>query len=236
MPQHRKLHSKAPIRKISLPILAVSSVVAPLLLLAAANGAGFMLKMPAAHAAEGIPIAEPMTPQTAIFAGGCFWGIEGVFEHVKGVIRAESGYAGGTKASADYDMVSSGRTGHAEAVRVVYNPKVISYDRLMQIFFSVALDPTQLNRQGPDSGTQYRNAIFPVTKAQADAVRAYLDQLSANSPWGKMPVTKIERGTFYPAEAYHQNFMAKNPSHGYIRAYDAPKVANLRRLFPALYK
>jgi peptide-methionine (S)-S-oxide reductase len=243
MPQHRKLHSKAPIRKISLPILAVSSVVAPLLLLAAANGAGFMLKMPAAHAAEGIPIAppkqaiaEPMTPQTAIFAGGCFWGIEGVFEHVKGVIRAESGYAGGTKASADYDMVSSGRTGHAEAVRVVYNPKVISYDRLMQIFFSVALDPTQLNRQGPDSGTQYRNAIFPVTKAQADAARAYLDQLSANSPWGKKPVTKIENGTFYPAEAYHQNFMAKNPNHGYIRAYDAPKVANLKRLFPAQYR
>jgi peptide-methionine (S)-S-oxide reductase len=243
MPQHRKLHSKAPIRKISLPILVVSSVVAPLLLLAAANGAGFMLKMPAAHAAEGIQIAapkqvitEPNTQQIAIFAGGCFWGVEGVFDHVKGVLRAESGYAGGTKASADYDIVSGGRSSHAEAVRIVYNPKIISYDRLMQIFFSVALDPTQLNRQGPDSGPQYRNAIFPVTKAQAVAARAYLDQLSANSPWGKKPVTKIENGTFYPAEAYHQNFMAKNPSHAYIRAYDAPKVANLRRLFPAQYR
>jgi peptide-methionine (S)-S-oxide reductase len=244
MPQIHKAHRTTAVRKISLPILAFSSVIAPLLLLAAANGAGFrLMNMPAAHAAEGIQIAPPkqiiaeaMTTQTAIFAGGCFWGIEGVFDHVKGVIRAESGYAGGTKTSADYDIVSSGRTGHAEAVRVVYNPKIISYDQLMQIFFSVALDPTQLNRQGPDSGTQYRNAIFPVTKAQANAARAYLDQLSANSPWGKKPVTKIESGTFYPAEAYHQNFMARNPDHGYIRAYDAPKVANLRRLFPAQYR
>lgn len=208
MPQHYQSHKKARSRKISLPLLAVSSVIAPLLLFAAANGAGLMLNMPAAHAAEGILIAapkqvitEPVTTQTAIFAGGCFWGIEGVFDHVKGVIRADSGYAGGTKASADYDMVSGGRTSHAEAVRIVYNPKIISYDRLMQIFFSVALDPTQLNRQGPDSGTQYRNAIFPVTKAQAMAARAYLDQLSANSPWGKKPVTKIENGTFYAAEA-----------------------------------
>ncbi len=243
MPQPCQPHKKTSVRKISLPILAVSSVVVPLLLFAAANGSGFMLNIPTAHAAEGIQIAAPklvitesMTPQTAIFAGGCFWGIEGIFDHVKGVIRADSGYAGGTKASADYDTVSGGRTSHAEAVRVVYNPKVISYDRLMQIFFSVALDPTQLNRQGPDSGTQYRNAIFPVTKAQAVAARAYLDQLSSNSPWGKKPVTKIENGTFYPAEAYHQNFMAKNPNHGYILAYDAPKVANLKRLFPAEYR
>jgi peptide-methionine (S)-S-oxide reductase len=197
----------------------------------------------AASAAEGIripapatAISEPAGNQTAIFAGGCFWGIEGVFEHVKGVKRVEAGYAGGTKAGADYDTVSSGQTRHAEAVRVVYNPAQVSYNQLMQIFFSVGLDPTQLNRQGPDTGPQYRSALFPVTAAQGKAARAYLAQLSAKSPWGKKPVTRIESGTFYPAEAYHQDFMAKNPNHGYIRTYDAPKVAALKRLFPSSYR
>ena len=197
----------------------------------------------AASAAEGIripapvaAISEPAGNQTAIFAGGCFWGIEGVFEHVKGVRRVEAGYAGGTKAGADYDTVSSGQTRHAEAVRVVYNPAQVSYNQLMQIFFSVGLDPTQLNRQGPDTGPQYRSALFPVTAAQGKAARAYLAQLSAKSPWGKKPVTRIESGTFYPAEAYHQDFMAKNPNHGYIRTYDAPKVAALKRLFPSSYR
>lgn len=196
-----------------------------------------------ASAAEGMRISPPATAitepagnQIAIFAGGCFWGIEGVFEHVKGVRRVESGYAGGTKADADYETVSSGTTRHAEAVRIVYDPKQISYNQLLHIFFSVGLDPTQLNRQGPDTGPQYRSVLFPVTPAQTKAARAYLAQLSAKSPWGKKPVTRIESGIFYPAEAYHQDFMARNPAHGYIRAYDAPKVAALKRLFPAQYR
>jgi peptide-methionine (S)-S-oxide reductase len=236
-------HRKSTPRKFSLPILLAACVVAPALLIIAANGSGLTLALPMAHAREGIaipapslPISEAATRQTAIFAGGCFWGVEGVFEHVKGVIRVDSGYAGGSKQNADYDLVSSGQTPHAEAVRIVYDPKIISYNNLMQIFFSVALDPTQLNRQGPDSGRQYRNALFPVTAAQNKAAKAYLAQLSVKSPWGKKPVTKIESGTFYPAEAYHQDFMAKNPNHGYIRAWDAPKVANLKRLFPGRYR
>jgi peptide-methionine (S)-S-oxide reductase len=226
-----------------LPLMAVSALAAPVLLAIAAYSSGFSLSFPTAQAREGIAIpapkaaiAEPTGRQTAIFAGGCFWGVEGVFEHVKGVVRVESGYAGGTKATANYDMVSSGQTSHAEAVRITYNPKIISYTVLMQIFFSVAHDPTQLNRQGPDTGTQYRGALFPVTAAQNVSAKAYLAQLSVNSPWGKKPVTKLETGVFYPAEAYHQDFMAKNPNHGYIRAHDAPKVANLKRLFPALYR
>lgn len=196
-----------------------------------------------ASAAEGIRISppaaaitEPAGNQIAIFAGGCFWGIEGVFEHVRGVRRVESGYAGGTKAGADYETVSSGATRHAEAVRVVYDPKQISYNQLLHIFFSVGLDPTQLNRQGPDTGPQYRSALFPVTPAQNTAARGYLAQLSAKSPWGKKPVTRIESGVFYPAEAYHQDFMARNPNHGYIRAYDAPKITALKRLYPGQYR
>ncbi len=229
--------------KQSLPLLVASVAIAPTLLVIAAYSSGFSLSFPSAHAREGIAIpaplaaiAEPAGRQTAIFAGGCFWGIEGVFERVKGVSRAESGYAGGSKATATYEQTGTGQTGHAEAVRITYDPKIISYNNLMQIFFSVAHDPTQLNRQGPDTGPQYRGAIFPVTAAQNTAAKAYLAQLSANSPWGKKPATKLETGTFYPAEAYHQDFMSKNPNHGYIRAWDAPKVANLKRLFPGRYR
>jgi peptide-methionine (S)-S-oxide reductase len=195
------------------------------------------------NAAEGIRIAapaaaiiEPKTLQTAVFAGGCFWGIEGVFEHVKGVVRAESGYAGGSKANAEYELVGNGNTGHAESVRVTYDPTKISYNGLLHVFFAIAHDPTQLNRQGPDTGSQYRSAIFPMNKAQASAARAYIAQLSVKSPWGGKIVTKVESGTFYPAEAYHQDFMAKNPSHSYIRAWDAPKVAALKRIFPGSYR
>ena len=229
--------------KLSLPLLVAAMTIAPALLVLGAYSSGFSLSFPAAHAREGIAIPapklaiqEPAGRKIAIFAGGCFWGVEGVFERVKGVTRVESGYAGGTKATADYDLVSSGQTGHSEAVRIYYDPKIISYNTLMQIFFSVALDPTQLNRQGPDTGPQYRNAIYPITPSQNKAAKAYLAQLSVNSPWGKKPVTKLETGTFYPAEAYHQDFMAKNPNHGYIQAWDAPKVANLKRLFPGRYR
>jgi peptide-methionine (S)-S-oxide reductase len=195
------------------------------------------------NAAEGIRIAppaaaivEPKTLQTAVFAGGCFWGIEGVFEHVKGVVRAESGYAGGSKANAQYELVGNGNTGHAEAVRVTYDPTKISYNGLLHVFFAVSHDPTQLNRQGPDTGSQYRSAIFPMSKAQAAAARAYITQLSVKSPWGGKIVTKVESGAFYPAETYHQDFMAKNPTHSYIRAWDAPKVAALKRIFPGSYR
>lgn len=208
-----------------------------------ACGTGATSLIGSAEAAEGIriaapakPIAEPKAMQTAVFAGGCFWGIEGVFEHVKGVVSAESGYSGGTKANADYDTVSGGRTGHAESVRVRYDPALVSYNDLLHIFFSVTHDPTQLNRQGPDTGTQYRTAIFPATPAQSKAASAYIAQLGKAAVWKKPIVTKIEAYSFFPAEAYHQDFMAKNPNQGYIVAWDKPKVANLKKLFPARYR
>ena len=201
------------------------------------------ISMPVAYAAQGLripppaaAIKEPAGLQTAIFAGGCFWGIEGVFDHVIGVTRAESGYIGGSRANATYDLVSNGTTGHAEAVRVTYDPVKIGYNGLLHIFFAVSHDPTQLNRQGPDTGTQYRTAIFPITSGQSKSARAYIAQLSTKNPWGAKIVTRIESGTFFPAETYHQNFMAKNPNHPYIRAHDAPKVANLRRIFPGSYR
>lgn len=196
-----------------------------------------------AKAAEGIKIAapaitivEPKGTQTAVFAGGCFWGIEGVFERVKGVVSVESGYSGGTKANADYDKVGSGATGHAESVRIRYNPAVVSYNDLLHIFFSVTHDPTQLNRQGPDTGSQYRTAIFPATPEQRKVASAYIAQLNKAEYWKKPIVTKIEGFSFFPAEAYHQDFMAKNPNHGYIVTWDKPKVANLKRLFPNRYR
>jgi peptide-methionine (S)-S-oxide reductase len=196
-----------------------------------------------AEAAEGIKIAAPAAPivepkgtQTAVFAGGCFWGIEGVFERVKGVTGVESGYSGGTKASADYDKVSGGGTAHAESVRIRYNPAVVSYNDLLHIFFSVTHDPTQLDRQGPDRGSQYRTAIFPATPAQKKAASAYIAQLNKAGYWKKPIVTKIEDFSFFPAETYHQDFMAKNPNHVYIVTWDKPKVANLKRLFPNHYR
>lgn len=196
-----------------------------------------------AYAAEGkaIPapnskITEPAGQQVAVFAGGCFWGIEGVFEHVDGVIRAESGFAGGLKDNADYDLVSDGETGHAEAVRVTYDPAKVSYNMLLHIFFSVAHDPTQLNRQGPDSGRQYRSAVFPANAAQRDAATSYIAQLNKAKNWPRPIVTAIEGGEFYPAEEYHQDYMVKNPNSGYIRTFDVPKVEALKRLFPTLYR
>ncbi len=211
--------------------------------LTAACGSGATSLIGTAEAAEGVRIAapaakivEPKGTQTAVFAGGCFWGIEGVFERVKGVISVESGYSGGTKATANYELVSSGRSGHAESVRIRYNPALISYNDLLHIFFSVTHDPTQLNRQGPDTGTQYRTAIFPATPAQSKAASAYIAQLNKAGVWKKPIVTKIESYSFFPAETYHQDFMAKNPNQGYIVAWDKPKVANLKKLFPNRYR
>jgi peptide-methionine (S)-S-oxide reductase len=196
-----------------------------------------------AEAAEGIKIAaptvaiaEPKGIQTAVFAGGCFWGIEGVFERVKGVTAVESGYSGGTKANATYDRIGTGQTGHAESVRIRYNPAVVSYNDLLHIFFSVTHDPTQLNRQGPDTGSQYRTAIFPASAAQKKAASAYIAQLNKAGYWKKPIVTKIEAYGFFPAETYHQDFMAKNPNQAYIVAWDKPKIANLKRLFPDRYR
>ncbi len=181
--------------------------------------------------------AEPAGLKTAIFAGGCFWGIEGVFSHLNGVTSAVSGYHGGNAAGATYARVSDGNTGHAEAVRVTYDPARIRYDQLLRVFFSVGADPTQLNYQGPDHGTQYRSALVPLNAEQRSVAAAYLAQLGSARLWRGAIVTRIEPARqFFPAEAYHQDFMRVNPAHPYIQRYDAPKVAALRRLFPAQYR
>ncbi|CAO4148202.1 peptide-methionine (S)-S-oxide reductase MsrA [Methylorubrum aminovorans] len=170
--------------------------------------------------------------RTATFAGGCFWGVQGVFQHVKGVKNSVSGYAGGTQASARYDAVGTGRTGHAEAVQVTYDPAVVRYDELLQIFFSVALDPTEVNRQGPDTGPQYRSALFPTDAEQARVAKAYIAQLDETKAFSKPIATKIESGAFYPAEGYHQDYMTLHPTNSYIVANDAPKLRDLKALFP----
>ncbi len=181
--------------------------------------------------------ADNRTSAHAILAGGCFWGVEGVFSHVAGVTRVESGFHGGTASSANYDDVSSGTNQHAEAVRITYDPRRVSYGTLLRIFFSVVADPTTLNRQGPDVGSQYRSAIIPANDNQRQVASAYIAQLNAGHYWARPIVTAIEQPrTFYRAEAYHQDFMANNPDHPYIRRWDAPKLANLRAMFPALYR
>jgi len=182
--------------------------------------------------AAAMPAPALARTETAVLAGGCFWGLEAVFEHVNGVTDVVSGYAGGTRADASYDKVSAERTGHAEAVRITYDPGKISFGRLLHIYATVAHDPTQLNRQGPDVGKSYRSAIFPQSKAQEAAARAFVARLKQARP----VVTRIESGAFYPAEAYHQDFARKNPFHPYIIAHDKPKVAALKRQFPTLYK
>jgi peptide-methionine (S)-S-oxide reductase len=174
---------------------------------------------------------------TAVLAGGCFWGVQGVFQHVKGVTRAVSGYAGGDRSTARYETVGTGRTGHAEAVRIDYDPNQISYGTILQIFFSVVADPTTLNYQGPDHGPQYRTAIVPTTPEQKRVAASYIAQLNRSRAWKKPIVTRIEPMTgFYPAEAYHQDFLIRKPNHDYIRIHDLPKVAALKKSFPARYR
>jgi peptide-methionine (S)-S-oxide reductase len=181
--------------------------------------------------------AGTATSETAVLAGGCFWGVQGVFQHVAGVVNAVSGYAGGEKATAEYERVSRGDTGHAESVRVTFDPRKITYGRILQIYFSVAHDPTQLNRQGPDTGTQYRSAIFPMSAEQAATAKAYVAQLDRAHVFDAAIVTRIEPDrTFYPAEAYHQDFLSRHPSYPYIVINDLPKIAELRRLYPDLYR
>jgi peptide-methionine (S)-S-oxide reductase len=177
------------------------------------------------------------TLQVAVFAGGCFWGVQGVYQHVTGVTSAVSGYAGGGKGSAHYDAVGRGDSGHAEAVRITYDPRQVSYGTLLQIFFSVAHDPTQLNRQGPDVGTQYRSTIFPTDARQADVAKAYVAQLNGAHAFDGPIATTIEADrTFYPAEDYHQDYLTLHPDQPYIAINDLPKIAELKRLFPARYR
>ena len=181
--------------------------------------------------------AEKPGLKTAVFAGGCFWGVEAVFSHMKGVKSAVAGYHGGTARSATYELVSSGMTDHAEAVKVTYDPSVVRYDQLLRVFFSVVADPTLKNRQGPDVGAQYRAALVPQSAEQRAVAAAYLAQMSASKVWSKPIVTKIEPAqAFHPAETYHQDFALKNPRHGYIVQWDAPKVRALKAMYPALYK
>ncbi|MBS0321645.1 MAG: peptide-methionine (S)-S-oxide reductase MsrA [Proteobacteria bacterium] len=175
--------------------------------------------------------------ETAVFAGGCFWGVQGVFQHVAGVKNAVSGYAGGAASTAHYEVVGSGSTGHAESVQVTYDPSKVTYGKLLQVYFSVAHDPTQLNKQGPDWGTQYRSTIFAANADQARIARAYIAQLDAAHVYPKPIVTTIELGkSFYPAEGYHQDFLTLNPNYPYIVINDLPKIENLKKLFPADYR
>ena len=190
-----------------------------------------------------IPTVDSPAPttarETAVFAGGCFWGVQGVFQHTKGVLNAVSGYAGGDKSTASYDMIGSGRTGHAEAVQITYDPKQISYGKLLQIYFSVAHDPTTLNRQGPDSGTQYRSAIFYADSSQKQVAEKYIAQLDAAKVFPGKIVTQLTPLAaplaFYPAEAYHQDYATLHPTQPYIARFDLPKIANLKNTMPDLY-
>lgn len=185
-------------------------------------------------------VDQPLTPvkgeQTAVFAGGCFWGIQSVFQHTKGVVSATSGYAGGWTAKPSYEQVSSGQTGHAESVRVVFDPSQISYGQLLKIFFSVAHDPTELNRQGPDVGTQYRSSLFYTSDEQKKTAESYIDQLNKAHVYPRRIVTQVVAyKAFFPAEAYHQGYAERNPDQPYIAINDAPKVVNLKKQFPELY-
>lgn len=215
--------------RLSFLFLAVSLAVPT-----ACNAADRNVPVPAA-AVDASPAAAK-SQQTAVFAGGCFWGVQAVFQHVKGVISATSGYSGGSQKTAEYETVSTGETGHAESVQVTWDPSQITYGQLLRVFFSVAHDPTELNRQGPDEGTQYRSVIFYSGDEQKRVAEAYISQLGAAKVFPRPIVTQVvPLKAFYPAEAYHQNFAALHPDNPYIAFNDAPKVAHLRQQFPNLY-
>src|SRR6266542_3823218 len=183
------------------------------------------------------PLASAKGEKTAVLAGGCFWGVEAVFEHVKGVSDVRSGYSGGSPGSAEYDKVGTGETGHAESVRITYDPSQISYGQLLKVFFSVAHDPTELNRQGPDTGTQYRSAIFYANDEQKRIAESYIEQLDQAKVFeGKVVTQVVPLTAFYEAEAYHQNYLVNHPNQPYIVHHDMPKLANLRKSLPELYK
>jgi peptide-methionine (S)-S-oxide reductase len=217
-----------------------SRLIAVLLLLAvlmiktmpAAVQEGLALPAPAVDAA-----ASQASSAVAVLAGGCFWGVQGVFQHVKGVSNAVSGYAGGAQHTATYEQTNDGTTGHAESVQITFDPRQISYGQLLHVFFSVAHDPTQRNRQGPDIGTQYRSTIFPANAEQAAVAKAYIAQLDQSHAFKKAIVTTIEMDRpFYAAEKYHQDFLVRNPKYPYIVYNDLPKIENLKRLFPNLFR
>ena len=215
-----------------LALLLVASLLSATACNAKANPAAAAVPPPAVDA----PRASAPGHQTAVVAGGCFWGVQAVFQHVKGVITATSGYSGGSAKTADYEIVSAGKTGHAESVQIFYDPSEITYGELLRIFFSVAHDPTQLNRQGPDEGTQYRSAIFFANEEQKRIAEAYIAQLDQAKVFSHPIVTAVvPLEGFYPAEAYHQNYAALHPNQPYIVFNDAPKVEHLRQIFPDLY-
>jgi len=197
---------------------------------AQAEAAGSIVPAPAVDVATGAGL------QTAVLAGGCFWGMEGVFERVRGVRSVVSGYAGGDARTANYEAVSTETTRHAEAIKITYDPRQVSYGTLLRVYFSVAHDPTQLNRQGPDKGPSYRSAIFPQSPDQLRVARAYIAQLGAARAFDKPIVTRLESGRFYNAEAHHQDFMKRNPMNPYILTHDVPKVRALKARFPQLYR
>ena len=217
----------------------MNKIVIPALAAALLGAAAFSTVTQAAEHAVPLPksaVDVPAGPgmQTAVLAGGCFWGMEAVFEHVKGVKSVTAGYAGGAAGTATYDQVSTETTRHAEAIRIVYDPRVVSFATLLRVNFSIAQDPTELNRQGPDSGTSYRSAVFPQNPAQAQVTKAYITQLEAAHAFPRPIVTQIETGKFYPAEAYHQHFYDRNPSYPYIVMWDKPKVAAFKAAYPAM--
>ena len=220
------------------------SRILPLAAVLVAGAALFVARSPSA-AAEAVvkapapALIEPVSGhrETAIFAGGCFWGVQGVYAHVKGVISTTSGYTGGKASTAEYEQVETGTTGHAESVKIEFDPTQVNYADLLRIYFSVVTDPTLLNRQGPDTGPQYRSAIFPQSPAQEKVARAYIAQLSAAHVYGQPIVTTIEHAQgFFAAEGYHQDFMARNPNYPYIVINDRPKVEALKRVFPMSWK
>lgn len=201
----------------------------------------FMANAAAATQAVAQPVVDlpagSTTNATLVLSGGCFWGVQGVFQHVRGVTSAVSGYAGGAAGTANYDDVSAGATGHAEAVQITYDPRQVSFGKLLQIFFAVAHDPTELNRQGPDTGTQYRSAIFATDAQQHQVAQGYIAQLDASHAFRQPIVTRVEDGKhFYPAEEYHQNYLTLHPNDRYIAINDLPKVASLRRVEPGAYR
>jgi peptide-methionine (S)-S-oxide reductase len=227
-----------------LPLLKSLSIVSVLAALVVALAIAYpwigatvsALKTPVPAAAFDSPLASKSSTETMVVAGGCFWGVQAVFQSVRGVLSATSGYAGGTKDTAEYEIVSTGRTGHAESVKVVYDPSRISYGQLLKVFFSVAHDPTQLNQQGPDVGRQYRSAIFYADDTQRAIARAYIEQLEAARVFRRRIVTEVAQlQRFYDAEAYHQGYFFSHPLEPYIIINDKPKVAALRQQFPDLY-
>ena len=201
------------------------------------GGPGLARELAVRAPAPVVSVPSSASSETAIFAGGCFWGVQGVFQHVKGVKSALSGFTGVAGNTARYDRVSDGDTGHAESVRVIFDPRVVSYADLLRIYFSVVADPTQLNAQGPDTGTQYRSALFPTSDTQRKIATAYIAQLGKANVWKKPIVTRIERAQpFYPAERYHQDYLTLHPDAGYIRYNDLPKVAALKQFYPQLWR